>query len=141
MAQQRRVIFACVGNAFRSQMAEGFARHLGDPARLEVRSGGTMPAGFVHPAAIRLMKEKGIDISTHHSKPIDLVFAETADAVVTLCGPLDEACPAHIVKRVTDWTMDDPTYGDATEQRQARDGLETRVKGLLAQWGVLRDGL
>lgn len=137
----KRILFACVGNAFRSQIAEGFARAYAQPGTVEVRSGGTQPAGFVHPAAIRIMREKGIDISRHASKAIDLGFADAAEAFITLCGPVDDACPARIAKRAVDWDTPDPSWSTEAEQRRIRDLIEERVKQLLRSLGALRPDL
>lgn len=134
----KRVLFACVGNAMRSQMAEGLARALAQPGALDVRSGGTDPAGFVHPDAIRLMKERGVDIARHTSKRIDLEFAKTADAVITLCGPLDDACPRTVAEQAVDWSLPDPSWGGDNEVREVRDELERRIRRLLGEWGILK---
>ncbi len=123
----------------RSQMAEGLARHLARPGLVEVRSGGTDPAGFVHPAAVRLMRERGVDISHHTSKRIDVDFASQADAFVTLCGPLDGACPRALANRALDWYMPDPSAGGDSEVRRIRDALEARIIALYRAWGVLRE--
>lgn len=138
MGTMKRILFACIGNAMRSQMAEGLARYLAQPGTVEVRSGGTDPAGFVHPAAIRVMQELHIDISLHASKPIDLEFAARADAVVTLCGPLDGACPRHISDRVLDWTIRDPSWGGDDEVRRVRDEIEHKITRLFREWNVLQ---
>jgi arsenate reductase (thioredoxin) len=136
----KRVLFACVGNAMRSQMAEGLGRALARPGTVEVRSGGTQPAGFVHPKAVRSMKRRGIDITGHHSKPLDLEFARDADAIVTLCGPLDDACPAILFPKVIDWTMPDPSWSDDAEVDQIREAIERKLVALYRDWGVLREG-
>ena len=133
----RKVLFACVGNSFRSQIAEGFGRAYAGPGTVEVRSGGTNPSGIVHPAAIRLMREKGIDIAGQHSKLLDLEFAAKADAFVTLCGPLDDQCPRPLAQRVVDWSMEDPVGASEDEQRRVRDAIEAKVVHLYSQWGVL----
>lgn|GEM_PF-820583 len=136
----KRILFACVGNAMRSQMAEGLGRALAQAGTIEIRSGGTAPAGFVHPKAIRSMQRRGIDISRHASKALDLDFARQADAIVTLCGPLDDACPAVLFPKVVDWTMPDPSWGDEAEVDQIRDAIETRIVTLYRDWGILREG-
>lgn len=136
----RRILFACIGNAMRSQMAEGLARALALHGTVDVRSGGTQPAGFVHPKAVRSMKRRGLDIRQHSSKPLDFEFAATADAIVTLCGPLDAACPAILFPKVVDWTMPDPSWSDDAEVDRIRDAIEERIVGLYSQWGVLREG-
>lgn len=135
----RRVLFACVGNSLRSQMAEGFARHLARPGTVEARSGGTAPAGFVHPKAVRAMQERGIDIGHHTSKTLDLDFARHADAFITLCGPLDDACPRAVAERAIDWSLPDPAGADDATVRRIRDVIEEKVRRLLEEWGVLRD--
>lgn len=134
----RKLLFACVGNSFRSQMAEGFARVHAQPGTVDVRSGGTSPFGYVSPAAIRLMAEKGVDISKFQSKSLDFDFAKAADAFVTLCGPLDGECPAHVAKRAVPWDVRDPGNASVNEQRQLRDDIEARVVELLRSWGVFR---
>ena len=122
----------------RSQMAEGLARHLAREGMVEVRSGGTNPAGFVHPAAVRAMTERGIDISRHTSKPLDLKFIESADAFITLCGPMDDACPRRLAARALDWAQPDPSWGGEAEVRKVRDDIERLITGLFEDWGVLR---
>lgn len=134
----KTILFACVGNSFRSQIAEGFALAYAKPGSADIRSGGTAPSGVVHSGAIRLMAEKGIDISRHSSKPIDLEFAAKADAFITLCGPVDDACPARIAKRAIDWNISDPSWSDDSERRRVRDEIEAKVKRLLKELGVLR---
>ncbi|HLE47090.1 MAG TPA: arsenate reductase ArsC [Candidatus Thermoplasmatota archaeon] len=139
--EPKRVLFACVGNSFRSQIAEGFAKAYAKPGTVDVRSGGTNPSGVVHGGAIRIMKERGIDISRHASKIIDLEFADRADAFITLCGPMDDACPARIAKKAIDWNLPDPSWSTEDEQRRIRDTIEERVKRLLEDWRVLRADL
>ncbi|MBI2078200.1 MAG: arsenate reductase ArsC [Euryarchaeota archaeon] len=139
--EPKRILFACVGNSFRSQIAEGFAKAYAVKGSVEVRSGGTNPSGVVHGAAIRLMKERGIDISRHSSKAIDLAFADQAHAFITLCGPMDEACPARIAKKAIDWNLSDPSWSSEEEQRRIRDTIEEKVKRLLRDWRVLRTDL
>jgi arsenate reductase (thioredoxin) len=135
----KRILFACVGNSFRSQIAEGFARVYAREGSIDVRSGGTRPFGFVSPSAVRLMLEKGIDISKQTSKPLDLAFAERADAFVTLCGPLDDACPARLAQRAIDWNIPDPDSMDLAGQKRIRDEIEGHVKSLLRSWGLVRE--
>lgn len=135
----KSVLFACVGNSYRSQIAEGFARAYARPGTVDARSGGTEPFGYVGAAAIRIMAEKGIDISKHTSKPLDLTFAEKADAFITLCGPLDGACPRHLAKRAVSWDVGDPGTTSTAEQRALRDDIEARVVDLLRSWNVLRE--
>lgn len=134
----RKILFACVANSMRSQMAEGFAKHYADQARVEIRSGGTLPSGVVHPKVVRAMAQRGIDISSHTSKGLDFDFATKADAFVSLCGPLDEACPRHLHERVMDWNMPDPGVGSEDELDRLGDEIERRVIRLLKDLDVLR---
>lgn len=124
-----RVLFACVGNSARSQMAEGFAKAMG----LDARSGGSKPLGYVLPEAIEAMREKGIDISGHPSQGFDERWIrEECDLVVTMgCG--DDACPAFIGKKMVDWALDDPKGKDLASVRQIRDEVERRVLSLLRE--------
>lgn len=128
-APRFRVLFACVGNAARSQMAEGFGRAFaGD--RLEVGSGGSRPAGVVAPLAVAVMRERGIDISGHASKGFDEAWVRACDLVVTMgCG--DDACPAFAGKRLVDWPIPDPRRQGIEAYRAARDEIERRVRGLV----------
>lgn len=136
MSRPFRVLFACIGNSARSQMAQGFARALGG-GRVDARSGGSRPLGYVLPEAIEVMREKGIDISGHPSRGFDEAWVrEECDLVVTMgCG--DDACPAFIGKPLVDWALDDPKGRDLATFRRVRDGIEARVRDLLRQRGVL----
>lgn len=135
MTKPLRVLFACVGNSARSQMAEGFARALGGD-RVEARSGGSRPTGRVLPEAITAMAERGIDIRGHESKGFDDAWIrERADLVVTMgCG--DDACPAFLGKKMEDWALEDPAGQDLAVARRVRDEIEARVRDLLARHGV-----
>jgi arsenate reductase len=128
----KRVLFICVGNSFRSQMAEGFARHHA-PRGVLVRSGGVKPASAVSPAAVRLMGERDIDISLHVPKAVDMAFASQADRIVTMgCSP-EEACPAEVLDRAEEWSLPDPGGMGEEEARGLRDAIEGQVRGLLAE--------
>lgn len=131
-----RVLFACVGNSARSVMAQGFAKHLGG-ARVEARSGGSRPLGYLLPDAVAVMREKGIDISAEPSKGFDEPWIrERCDVVVTMgCG--DDACPAFIGKRMVDWGLEDPKGKDLDTFRRVRDDIEARVAALLRQQGIM----
>ena len=127
----RRVVFLCVHNSARSQMAEGFARAQA-PAGTEISSAGTEP-GRIHPHAIQVMLEVGIDISAHYSKGLDDVPWREADTVITLCG--EEACPAVPAKvRKLHWGLPDPAAapeaGRLQAFREARDEIRWRVSSL-----------
>jgi arsenate reductase (thioredoxin) len=129
----KRALFVCVHNAARSQIAEGFARSFA-PADTEIWSAGTEP-GRLHPMAVEVMKEVGIDISAQHSKSLDQVPWQTADTVITLCGEADEVCPAvdRAVRRVH-WPLPDPSVAPDSEQlaafREARDEIRWRIAAL-----------
>lgn len=135
MSRPLHVLFGCVGNAARSQMAHGFAQAFGGD-QVVVRSGGSRPAGAVAPEAIQAMREKGIDISGHRSLPFDEAWVrDRCDLVVTMgCG--DDACPAFIGKPLVDWELPDPKGKPLAEFRRVRDDVERRVRALLAERGI-----
>jgi arsenate reductase (thioredoxin) len=123
-----RILFLCVANSARSQMAEGWSRAL-LPASAEVASAGSAP-GHLHPLAVEVMAEAGIDISSHRSKPIEEAAPETVDLIVTLCA--EEVCPfvPGPLQRLH-WPIPDPaTAGDIAAFRTARDRIRTLVEGL-----------
>jgi thioredoxin type arsenate reductase len=126
----RRVIFLCTHNSARSQMAEGFARAMA-PEDAEVLSAGTQPTNL-HPLAVEVMAEVGIDISAQRSKPLEEIPWQTADTIVSVCGDEEEACPAvaSTVRRVH-WPLPDPAAAPESIQidvfRQIRDELRWRV--------------
>jgi protein-tyrosine-phosphatase len=128
------VVFLCVHNAGRSQMAAAWARALGGD-RLEVFSGGSDPASEVNPAAVTAMREVGIDITTEFPKPWTDEIIRAADTVITMgCG---DACPIFPGKRYEDWEVADPA-GELVERvRPIRDEIEGRVKELLRQLGAI----
>lgn len=123
------VLFVCVHNAGRSQMAAGFLQHLaGD--RVEVRSAGSLPGDQVNPAAVAVMKEAGIDISAEQPKMLTPEAVEASDYVVTMgCG---DACPFYPGKAYLDWVLDDPAGQPVETVRVIRDEIERRVRALLA---------
>lgn len=127
----KSILFVCVGNACRSQMAEGFARAFG-PEELVVYSAGSRPAGFVAREAIEGMLEKGIDISRQVSKGLQALPAIEFDALVTMgCG--EDACPSVRAKKRVDWSIPDPIGRGIDYFRAVRDDLEDKVKKLLSQ--------
>ena len=127
------VLFLCVHNAGRSQMAAGWMRHLaGD--RVDVFSGGSEPASEINQAAVAAMAEKGIDISRELPQPWADEIVRAADVIVTMgCG---DACPVYPGKRYLDWELDDPAGRPLDEVRPIRDDIELRVRGLLSELGV-----
>ena len=113
-----RVLILCTGNSCRSHMAEGILREsAGD--LLEACSAGSMPAGYVHPKAIEVMKEIGIDISSHCSKHLREFLSQQVETVITVCGNADQACPMFPgqVNR-HHWGFDDPARATGTEEEQ-----------------------
>jgi protein-tyrosine-phosphatase len=127
------VLFLCVHNAGRSQMAAGFMRALSGGA-VDVFSGGSEPAESVNGAAVEAMAEKGIDIGREIPQPWADEIIRAADVVVTMgCG---DACPIFPGKRYVDWELDDPAGKSVAEVRPIRDDLERRVRGLLTELGV-----
>jgi protein-tyrosine-phosphatase len=127
------VLFLCVHNAGRSQMAAGWMRHLaGD--RVDVFSGGSEPASALNQAAVAAMAEKGIDISKELPQPWADEIVRAADVIVTMgCG---DACPVYPGKRYMDWELEDPAGRPLAEVRPIRDDIEVRVRGLLSELGV-----
>jgi arsenate reductase len=124
---RKRVLFVCVENSNRSQMAEAFARRFGGDA-VEALSAGSKPSGVINPKAIRYMGELGIDLSTHQSKSLDDIAGEF-DAVVTMgCG---DSCPWVPARRREDWALSDPRNMDEDGYRQVRDDIAARVRALL----------
>jgi protein-tyrosine-phosphatase len=124
------VMFVCVHNAGRSQMAQGFLTHLaGD--RVEVRSSGTMPADQVNPAAVEAMKELGIDISNAKPKVLTDEDVRASDYVITMgCG---DACPFYPGKKYLDWKLDDPAGKGVEAVRPIRDQIRKMVEDLVAE--------
>ncbi|MCH7232252.1 arsenate reductase ArsC [Glycomyces sp. L485] len=130
MSEKPSVLFVCVHNAGRSQMAAGWLAYLaGD--RVEVRSAGSAPADQVNPAAVEAMREVGIDISAESPKILTYDAVEASDVCVTMgCG---DACPVFPGKRYLDWKLDDPAGQGVEAVRSIRDEIKTRIEGLIAE--------
>lgn len=135
-----RVLFVCTGNAARSQMAEGLLNHLAGGCA-EARSAGTFPAGLVIGHAVAVMRERGIDISSHYSKGLQEV-GTSFDVVITLCDSAVQECPAPLLGgRHEHWSTPDPTFAEGGPEdvleafRQVRDRLEGQIAGLLERLG------
>ncbi len=122
-----RVLFVCVGNSCRSQMAEGFAKKLG----LHAESAGTVPATRVNPTAVAVMAEKGVDLAAHTPKTLDWDALKNFDRVVTMGCGVEESCPS--LKTDEDWGLDDPVGQPVEEFRRIRDDIERRVAELAAR--------
>ncbi len=129
MSDRPSVLFVCVHNAGRSQMAAGWLRHYAGDA-VEVRSAGSEPAERVNPAAVEAMREVGIDITDQSPRKLDYATAESSDVIVTMgCG---DACPVFPGRRREDWVLDDPAGLDVEAVRPIRDEIGRRVKALVA---------
>jgi arsenate reductase (thioredoxin) len=127
------VLFLCVHNAGRSQMAAAWLKHLSGDG-VDVFSGGSEPASTVNPAAIEAMAEVGIDIRTEFPKPWTDEIVRAADVVVTMgCG---DACPVYPGKRYEDWVLDDPEGLEVDGVRTIRDEIRGRVEKLMAEMGL-----
>ena len=135
----KKIMFVCLGNSCRSQMAEGFARVLGE-GKVETFSAGTQAGLYVHPKGIAVMREKGIDISGQHSKQFDLEVAKEMDMVVTVCDETQECpvLPKEIQHRHL--PIEDPFNVPGDEEahlnafRKARDEIETMVQNILKEF-------
>ncbi|MFI0902448.1 arsenate reductase ArsC [Streptomyces sioyaensis] len=124
------VLFVCIHNAGRSQMAAGFLSHLaGD--RIEVRSAGSVPAEQVNPSAVEAMKQVGIDIADQSPKVLTTEAVEASDYVITMgCG---DACPIFPGKKYLDWALEDPAGKGVESVRPIRDEIKTRIEALIAE--------
>lgn len=122
------VLFVCVHNAGRSQMAAGFLEHLGGE-KVNVYSAGSAPKDSINPVAVEAMREKGIDISGRSPKVLTTESVQASDVVITMgCG---DTCPFFPGKRYEDWVLDDPAGKGIEDVRRIRDQIEARVKRLL----------
>jgi len=128
-----RVLFVCVENANRSQMAEAFARiHAGN--LVESSSAGSRPSGRINPRAVEFMKEVGYDLTVHGSKSLEEFNGQVIDVAVTMgCG---DACPLVRAKRREEWQIPDPKDMPPEQYREVRDLIERKVKELLSSLGV-----
>lgn len=124
------VLILCTGNSCRSHLAEGILRAAAGDL-LDVQSAGSKPAGYVHPLAIRVMQEIGIDISAHHSKHMNNFLQQSVETVVTVCGNADQACPTYPGQlNRHHWGFDDPAHAVGTEEeilgvfRRVRDEIK-----------------
>ncbi|QWK19276.1 MAG: arsenate reductase ArsC [Hydrogenobacter thermophilus] len=136
-----KIGFICTGNSARSQMAEGYAKHF---ARLygkdvEIYSAGSNPADRVNPLAILVMREDGIDISSHYPKSIEEIPYGELDIVITLCGDAAETCPVVVGARMEHWGLPDPAKAEGSYEekleffRRVRDEIKARVEKLIKE--------
>ncbi len=129
---KKTILFVCVHNAGRSQMAEGFFRKYA-PDGYDSLSAGTMPTGQINPLAIEVMKEVGIDISSHKPKDLTEDMIKEATKIINM-GCMDKNfCPTLFIHKVLDWGIDDPKGKSIEKVREIRDKIETRVKEIVKQ--------
>jgi arsenate reductase len=133
-AVKQRVLFLCTGNSCRSHMGEGWLRHLGGD-RFEALSAGAKPSGYVHPLAIKVMAEVGVDISQHRSKDIREFDGQSLDVLVTVCDNARESCPVFAgAKRTIHHRFDDPAHATGSDEeklavfRRVRDEIRVWVE-------------
>jgi protein-tyrosine-phosphatase len=130
MTEKPSVLFVCVHNAGRSQMAAGFLRELSG-GKIEVLSAGSAPADSINPSVVAAMNELGIDISAEQPKILTTESVQISDVVITMgCG---DACPFYPGKRYEDWVLEDPAGQDIDFVRKVRDDIKGRVETLLAE--------
>jgi arsenate reductase len=130
MSEKKTVLFVCVHNAGRSQMAAGFMRELGGD-RVEVLSAGSAPKDSINPVAVAAMAEIGIDIANQKPKVLTTEAVKESDAVITMgCG---DVCPVFPGKRYEDWVLDDPAGQGIDQVRAIRDEIKGRVESLLKE--------
>jgi arsenate reductase (thioredoxin) len=128
--EQPEVLFVCVQNAGRSQMAAGLVKLRSD-GRIHVRSAGSQPAEEINPAVVEVMEELGVDMGEEFPKPLTDEVVRAADVVITMgCG---DACPIYPGKRYEDWTVDDPAEQDVESVRRIRDDIDNRVQRLIVE--------
>lgn len=128
----KRVLFVCVENAGRSQMAEAFANMYGKD-KVEVSSAGNKPADKVNPVVVEVMKEKGIDISRNKPKLITFQMAQESDLIVTMGCNDQGICPGPFFKPTIDWKLEDPKGKPIEKVREIRDQIERQVQELIAE--------
>jgi len=130
MTDKPTVLFVCIHNAGRSQMASGYLRHLaGD--RIEVLSAGSAPAASINPMAVAAMAEEGIDISAEQPKILTTAAVKASDVVITMgCG---DTCPYYPGKRYEDWVLDDPAGQGIEAVRPIRDEIRSRIETLIGE--------
>jgi len=130
VTENDKVLFVCIGNASRSQMAEAFAKSYG----LQASSAGTKPAPAVNPVAIQVMKEKKIDMSRQRPKMVTIQLIKDADIVVTMGCSLEKVCPRPILtqmeKKMIDWDLENPKDKPIERVREIRDDIEKKVREL-----------
>jgi len=132
MREKLKIVFVCVENARRSQMAQGFAENLGK-GRLEVNSAGSRPSLQIDPLVIEVMKEKGIDFTAKRPKGLNDLPQIEMDYLITM--GCEEVCPAVLAKKIIEWEIPDPKEKSIDFFREVRDIIEDKVKALLKEIG------
>jgi arsenate reductase (thioredoxin) len=131
----KTVIFACVHNAGRSQMAAAWLRQLGDPRRVNVISAGTEPGPHVHPVVADSMLEVGIDVASAHPQKLTEELVERCDFLITMgCGEACPIAPPNVVR--IDWPLEDPKGKSVERVREIRDDIRQRVAALIAEYSL-----
>jgi len=128
----KKILFVCVENAGRSQMAEAFANYYGK-GKLIASSAGVMLAERVNPVVVEVMKEKRIDISMNKPKLLTTKMAEEANQIITMGCSVEKFCPAPLLKNVIDWGLEDPKGKPIEKVREIRNEIEKRVLQLIAE--------
>ena len=130
LKEKIKIVFVCVENARRSQMAQGFAEAFGE-GKIEVYSAGSRPSSHIDPLVIEVMKEKGIDLSARRPKSLDDLPPIDMDYLVTM--GCEETCPAVLAKKVIEWEIPDPKGKGIDVVRTVRDMIEEKVRALLEE--------
>mgnify|MGYP001159320341 CR=1 FL=1 len=128
----KKILFVCVENAGRSQMAEGFAKAYGE-GKVEVSSAGNKPSDKVHPIVVQAMLEKGIDISQNKPKQLTFQMTQDSDLIVTMGCDAYGICPGPFFKPTIDWALEDPKDKPIEKVRKIRDDIENKVKRLILE--------
>ena len=126
----KKVLFVCVENAGRSQMAEAFANHHGK-GKIEATSAGTLPSNEVNPVVIQAMREEGIDISKNKPKSLSAEMVQEAETIIVMGCGAQGFCPAPLLKKVVEWQLEDPKGKPIEKVRQIRDEIERKVENLI----------
>jgi protein-tyrosine-phosphatase len=128
----KKILFVCVENAGRSQIAEGFVKHYGS-SKIEAISAGTMPSKEVNPLVVQVMQEKGIDISKNKPKQIITQMVKDADTIIVMGCSAHGFCPAPLLNKVIDWNIEDPKGKPLEKVREIRDKIEKKVRELIGE--------
>jgi protein-tyrosine-phosphatase len=131
-SENMKVLFVCVENAGRSQMAEAFAKTYGK-GKVEATSAGTVPAEEVNPVVVQVMREKGIDLSGNKPKLVTNQMVQEADMIIVMGCSAQGFCPAPLLNKVVDWGIEDPKGKPLEKVREIRDEIERKVKKLIEE--------